>query len=231
MRKIILILALFGYTISSVALASDCEINPNQNVISETHKSFSDSILSSLIKMKNEEKLAHDVYITFYKKWGSIPFSNISSAEERHLNAVINLLKNYGSTDTLVGESGKFTNPSVQKLYNDLIVKGSESIEQAYKVGAWIEDLDIKDIEDLLSQTSNSDVIMVFENLQRGSRNHLRAFNRQLTNLGIVYKPQFISQSEFDQIVSQGIEKGQTGKNQCNKKCCRQGKCKRFGQK
>jgi hypothetical protein len=44
--------------------------------------------------MKNEEKLAHDLYVTLYKKWGSLPFSNISSAEERNLNAVIALIKN-----------------------------------------------------------------------------------------------------------------------------------------
>jgi hypothetical protein len=181
--------------------------------------------------MKNEEKLAHDVYVTLYKKWGSMPFSNISSAEERHLNAVINLLKNYDSADTLVGDFGKFTDPTVQKLYNQLIEKGSGSIEQAYQVGAWIEDLDIKDIDVLLAKISNPDIKMVFENLQRGSRNHLRAFNRQLTNLGLVYKPQFISQSEFDQIVSQGVEKGQQGKNQGNNKCCGKGNCKGFGQK
>jgi hypothetical protein len=178
--------------------------------------------------MKNEEKLAHDVYVTLYKKWGSMPFSNISSAEERHLNAVIILLKNYGSTDTLIGDVGKFTDSSVQKLYNDLVVKGSGSIEDAYRVGTWIEDLDIYDLTDCIARISNPDIKQVFENLRRGSRNHLRAFNRQLTSLGAVYTPEYISQSEFDQIVAQGLEKGQPCKNQYCKRCCGNGKGKRF---
>lgn len=250
MKISVLSILLISYAIATSVLANNAEIKlknaqsglnilfENSQTISDynsisiaINSIFSDSIVLSLIKMKNEEKLAHDVYIALYKKWGSMPFSNISSAEERHLNAVIALLKNYGSADTLIGDVGKFTSPEVQKLYNDLIIKGSASVEQAYRVGAWIEDLDIHDLTDCITRISNPDIKQVFENLRRGSHNHLRAFNRQLTSLGVVYTPEYISQSEFDQIVSLGTEQGQSCKNQNNKKCCGKGKCKGFGQK
>ena len=39
---------------------------------------------------------------------------------------------------------------------------------------------------------SNENIIIVFENLQKGSRNHLRAFNRQLVSLGVTYIPIYI---------------------------------------
>jgi hypothetical protein len=50
--------------------------------------------------------------------------------------------------------------------------------------------------------------LLVFENLLKGSRNHLRAFNRQLTTLGIVYIPVNISQTDYDLIVNSAMEKG-----------------------
>jgi rubrerythrin len=107
----------------------------------------------------------------------------------------------------------------VQKIYNDLVVKGKGSIENAYRVGAWIEDLEIHDLTNCMARISKPDIKQVFENLRRGSHNHLRTFNRQLTSLDVDYKPEYISQSEFDQIVSQGVEQGQQCNNQINKKC------------
>jgi hypothetical protein len=169
---------------------------------------LTDSELASLLKMKEEEKLARDVYAVLAKKWGSQVFTNISAAENNHLNAIVLLLSNYGSTETSIGEAGVFVDTAVQTLYNDLVAKASVSVEEAYKIGALIEEMDIKDLTEALSSTTNENVTLVFENLLKGSRNHLRAFNRQLTTLGIVYTPVYISQADYDLIVSSSMEKG-----------------------
>lgn len=42
----------------------------------------------------------------------------------------------------------------------------------------------------------------------RGSRNHLRAFMKVLTQLGGTYTPQYISQEAFDAIVNSAVETG-----------------------
>lgn len=169
---------------------------------------LTDSELASLLKMKEEEKLARDVYTVLAKKWGSQIFANISKAEDNHLNAIVLLLTNYGSTETAIGEAGVFTDAAVQTLYNDLVAKASASLEEAYKTGALIEEMDIKDLNEALVTTTNENIILVFENLIRGSRNHLRAFNRQLTTLGIVYTPVYITQTDYDLIVNSAMEKG-----------------------
>jgi hypothetical protein len=169
---------------------------------------LSESELASLLKMKDEEKLARDVYSVLYQKWGSQIFSNITVAESNHLNAIVLLLTNYGATDTSIGEAGVFTDSEVQTLYNKLVANANLSIEEAYKTGALIEEMDIKDLNAALSGTTNENIIMVFDNLLKGSRNHLRAFNRQLTTLGVVYPPVFISQADYDLIVTSAMEKG-----------------------
>lgn len=183
-------------------------INSNLGACLTEDFTFSDDELEILLHMKEEEKLAGDVYTFLYELWGTPVFLNISKAEETHKNAVLYLLEAYGDEYTLTGEAGIFENPDFQALYSQLIQKGSESLEAAMETGALIEEMDIKDLEEALAVVENENIKIVFENLLRGSRNHLRAFNRQLDRLGVKYTPVYISQEDYDQIVSTPNETG-----------------------
>jgi hypothetical protein len=164
---------------------------------------LSDAEKNSLIFMREEEKLARDVYTTLYAKWGSRPFSNISYSEQSHMDAVLMLLNKYGIADPVgSNDIGVFKNSSLQKLYDQLAELGNKSNLDAFRVGATIEDLDIFDLKRLSKEADNKDILSVYGNLERGSRNHMRAFNRNILNLGSTYLPQYISQTEFDAIVS-----------------------------
>jgi hypothetical protein len=172
--------------------------------------------LALLIEMKEEEKLAHDVYIALYEKWGSQIFSNIASAEERHLNAIICLLEYFGSDQTSVGDPGVFTIEEFQTLYNDLVAAGSLSLVDALKTGLLIEEMDIVDLREALNVVSNDNIILVFENLLKASRNHLRAFNRKLVNMGETYIPVYLTQEDYDDIVNTPMETGKKYRANCN---------------
>ncbi len=111
----------------------------------------------------------------------------------------------------------------IQALYNELIIKGSASVEEAMMTGALIEEMDIKDLTEALDVVTNENIIRVFENLQKGSRNHLRAFYHQLTKLGLVYTPVYISQEEYDAIVNSPMEQGNKYGIQNNNKQHRNG--------
>ena len=198
--------------VSADGTSSVIEANLKSALI--TTSDLTDSELASLQKMKEEEKLARDVYSVLSQKWGSSVFTNISAAESNHLNAIVLLLTSYGSTETSIGEAGIFADAAVQKLYNDLVAKASVSLEEAYKTGALIEEIDIKDLLEALSSTTNENITLVFENLLKGSRNHLRAFNLQLTTLGIVYTPVYISETDYNLIVTSPMEKGKQYKMQ-----------------
>lgn len=187
--------------------------------------------LTTLLKMKDEEKLARDVYASLYQKWNSQVFSRISYAENNHLNAIVNILKYYEQADTLVEETGVFADNEMQNIYNELLSKGSASIEEAYKTGALIEEMDIKDLNNALAETSNANISMVYENLMKGSRNHLRSFYKQLNNVGTIYTPIYLSENEYNQIVTSPIEKGKQYqmKGKDNGACDGSGKGKRKG--
>ncbi len=160
-----------------------------------------------ILYMREEEKLARDVYLYLYDRWGLQIFQNIARSEQRHMDMVKVLIDRYGLEDP-AKERGVFTNPELQALYDELIERGNHSPEEALKVGALIEEVDIKDLKEWLSKADNVDIIQVYENLMRGSRNHLRAFTSVLRQYGVTYQPQILSMEEYTSIISGEMETG-----------------------
>jgi hypothetical protein len=164
---------------------------------------------SSLQFMREEEKLARDVYITLYDKWGVNIFSNISKSEQTHMDAVLLLLTKYSLTDPVgTNAIGVFSNTELQHLYDELVAQGEMSLLDAYQVGATIEDLDIFDLANALDNNDNQDNTLVYEMLSKGSRNHLRSFYGNILNVGGSYTPQYITQAAFDAIINSPKETG-----------------------
>lgn len=164
---------------------------------------------SALLYMREEEKLARDVYSALDQKWGTPVFGNISGAEQRHMDAVLCLLNKYGLADPVGSNpAGVFTNPDLQALYNTLSATGAQNLLNAYTTGAKIEDLDIADLLKRLDQVDNADISAVFGELMKGSRNHLRAFVRNMDNLGATYTPVYIAPALFAEITGTPRETG-----------------------
>ncbi len=168
---------------------------------------LNESETEGILFMREEEKLARDAYWTFDDQYSLPVFEKIAEAEETHMDSVKVLMEKYGLDDPIL-EAGRFANPDLQALYDDLVERGSTSMEEALRVGAVIEETDIQDLKDRLVETDNEDIKMVYESLLRGSRNHLRAFANNLERRGIDYTPTILSQEEFDQIVGTQIERG-----------------------
>ena len=160
-----------------------------------------------LLFLREEEKLARDIYLYAYDKYEHQIFYNISQSEQTHMNRVLYLLNTYGLEDPVINERGSFSNQTLQQLYIDLTAQVDISLIEALKVGATIEDLDINDISTSKENTSQSDILQVYSNLECGSRNHMRSFTYQLEMNGINYIPQYISQEDFNAIIESDKER------------------------
>jgi len=162
---------------------------------------------SGLLYIAEEEKLAHDVYTVLYDKWQLPIFANIATSEQTHVDAVSQLLERHQIDDPTIGEpAGVFTDPDLQKAYDDLVAKGGESLEAALQAGAQVEEMDLFDLQQ--QETNTPDVALVYANLEKGSRNHLRAFVDQLDRRGFTYVPTFLSEEDYNDIVSSPMERG-----------------------
>jgi hypothetical protein len=159
---------------------------------------------NDLLFMREEEKLARDVYLTLFEKWGTPVFANIAASEQQHMDAMLILLNTYKLPDpaaaTVVGE---FVNMELQELYDALIQRGNQSVLEALKVGGIIEETDIEDINAAIETSRLAKIDSVYENLLEGSYNHLRAFAQQITSLtGDPYVAQVVSQDIVDAILA-----------------------------
>ncbi len=155
----------------------------------------------SLAFMREEEKMARDVYLMFNQQYGVNIFTNIADSEQTHMDSVLNLMNVYDIPDSSTGVVGTFNNTDLQNLYDILIDMGSAGLSEAYLASALIEETDIRDLEIFMQNITAEDIINTYDNLLCGSRNHMRSFVSQYENLtGEEYEVQI---PEMEEVVEQ----------------------------
>lgn len=168
--------------------------------------------INAIVYMREEEKLARDVYTVMFEKWDNNPFDNIRQSEQVHMDRVKILITSYSLEDPVIKNNDKrglFTNTLLQEYYNELVASGNISLTEALKAGAKIEEMDIADLAERTGQTKKQDIITTFNYLKQASENHLRAFVRRLKMQGVNYVPVILSVTEFDKIIAdEGSHRG-----------------------
>ena len=105
-----------------------------------------------LFFMREEEKLARDVYQTLGAMYpDSAIFGNIDDSEQIHMTAVKAMIEKYGYEDPNTNDNvGAYTGEDYgwyfTEKYNLLVERASASELEALYVGAFIEELDMMDI-------------------------------------------------------------------------------------
>ncbi len=165
---------------------------------------LSSAELETLLFTREEEKLAHDVYVYAFEKYGTFIFQNIGNSETQHVNSVIAAMDSLDVADPLMGSTapGVFTIPALTDLYQTLINRVNISQKEALIVGLYIEDLDIYDLNNALAETQIPQLTRVYENLKCGSYNHMRSFENLSTSSGATYDPEFISLELYNSIIN-----------------------------
>ena len=157
-----------------------------------------------LVFMREEEKLAHDLYTGLYDLYGLPVFANIARSESQHQQVVLDLLEAYGLEDPAAGNSaGEFRDPALQALYDELLARAQASQEEALRVAALVEETDILDLQQRLAQAEQADIVTAYGRLLLASGQHLRVVSGQIERLtGVEYTPQLMTADEYSQIQS-----------------------------
>ena len=180
--------------------------------------------------MREEEKLARDVYAMLATMWpDSRVFVNIGEgSEQTHADVMRDKLEEYGledpnpETNNLPSSIGVFTGEDYgayfMDKYQSLINMGSQSELSALYVGALIEELDMHDIVECpqvivdtdngitdcgLNYTDEQPLINAFSSLLDGSKSHLRAYVGRIENIigEGKYEAQILTQDEVNEIL------------------------------
>jgi len=169
----------------------------------------------AILYMREEEKLARDVYDSMYIQWGVNPFGNIRQSEQIHMDRMKALITTYKLQDPVYKNNdthGLFTNALLKNYYNEFVATGSQDLPGALRTGAKIEELDIADLQERIKQTQRPDILSTYNYLTMASENHLRAFVRRLKMLGINYEPVILTKTAFAKIISARDTRGRVGR-------------------
>lgn len=147
----------------------------------------SEAETASLLFMREEEKLARDVYAYLYAKYKLPVFLNVSKSENAHMSAVLRLITSFKITDNSTNDPGVYVNTHLTELYKQLIAMGDISVIDALKAGVLIEQTDISDLQNALLTVENLSVKTVYKNIMAGSNAHLKAFIWNLKIKGVAY--------------------------------------------
>lgn len=127
---------------------------------------------------RDEERMARDLYKLFAGKYEAVPiFEAISRSEQRHFDAVGNVLVRYDVQDPSAGKAaGVFTDATIQKLYDGWKAQGLKSSDEALNAAIALEKRDIADLERLVAKDNPADVESLYTHLLAASKHHLSAF-------------------------------------------------------
>ena len=144
-----------------------------------------DAEVATLKWMREEEKLARDMYLTLNTYFPAKIFTNIAASEQKHFDALGKKLAYYGIDDPAQEGTGVFTDQSLQALYDQLLGLGMVSYVEALKVGVMIEEADLADLEVAIEGTDSVPLARTYKHLLTGSEHHLAAFTRLLAKAGV----------------------------------------------
>jgi hypothetical protein len=150
---------------------------------------LSEAETATLLWMREEEKLARDVYIKLTEYYPAKIFSTIAASEQKHFDAIGRKLEQYGIPDVALPAIGAFYNQDLQAMYVDFVERGLESYVDALFVGVEIEEADLVDLSVAISETDSRPLKRTYSHLLIGSQHHLDSFIKLLEKEDIDYEP------------------------------------------
>ena len=202
MKKHIVIATLIAFAgLSSLTAEARNMDAPRVNRSAAVQTPLAAEAAATLLWMREEEKLARDVYQTLYAQWKQPVFQRIARSEQRHFDAIGKRIAQFNLADPALAATGVFSQAELQDLYDQLVFTGTQGYVQALTVGATIEDMDIADLLAAIDETTDPALKRTYGNLLDGSKNHLRAFVTLLRGQGTDYTPVHIDPELFDAIM------------------------------
>lgn len=154
------------------------------------------------------EKLSRELFNAFYAKWNEPVFSEAEKSGQNRLDLINVFMERFPAAGSAgIYENGKFKSPDNQLLYDNLLVKGSRSCEEALEASMFTQELAIYDIRFLIRQTSNSALRLLYLNIEKGARSVIWMLARELDKKGRSYNPLFLEKDFYNKIIGSAAEK------------------------
>lgn len=173
------------------------------------YSQYTEEEKNGLLITLQEEKAANDFYKTMFEKYNQKVFGNIMEAEKTHMQHVMDLLNelsiDYSGIDLTPGQ---FTDKNINSMYEEMMKIGGYSYSDALRAAARYEENDLSDLRKFKSTAINEKIITLYGCLEEATKNHLRSFAKNLKSEDIIFKPQVLTEEEYNEIISTKSQSG-----------------------
>ncbi len=183
----------------------------------------SETLESNLWYQYEEERMAMDYYDAMYDKWQNLAFRNVCRSEKRQMNGIGSLIDEYGNPELIrEAEPGQYHHPELNDLYDQLLRKGSGSLIEALRSGAYLQEKSVDDLKSLVLSTDNNELAYELSELLVDSRCHLYEMVCQLKIRNIEYRPDILTVQEYMNCIESVRKESSERKPDCpyNKETC-----------
>lgn len=175
-------------------------------ILLAAHLSASAADPADLVRLYEDEILAHDLYVALGKIHPDIrPFQNIPRSEAMHRETMAGILKAEGIELPKPPEGKRFVSEGLDEIFARWLAEGLKSEADACRVGVRLEDHDIAELRKAQSGFPKHKETLAA--LEAASNNHFRAFHRNLKSRGGDYKAEALPAADIQKILD--------GENDC----------------
>lgn len=168
-------------------------LSPTSLLASYDAEPLSINEVQSLIRVVWAEKLLHDLAYELGERYDLVYMKDIARSEQTHLDAMNSLFVRYELSSRLVGYSrGEYGDAAMKTYYDSLLLKAMESESLALVQMQRGLESDLEILESDRGLIDNKDVGLVYDNLMRGTRNHMRVLHRKMVAMGAKYEPTMV---------------------------------------
>jgi hypothetical protein len=132
-----------------------------------------------LVYMREEVKLARDVYAVLSDAWRVDVFQGTAGSKQALMEDISDVLAQYGIDDPPAA-AGIFRHAELQELYAYLVDQGMRSVNDALDVTILVEQTVIADVDALINDTEQTALRAVLTRLKESSLSRLLTLTRHL---------------------------------------------------
>lgn len=153
------------------------------------------------LKLYQEEKMVYDLLGEFHERWSLSVFYSVQQREAKHVWCVERIMDNYGYKYKTNSNKGSYQDKEIQKIYDELTVKGCISDLAALEAAAYLKEKFIFHLRERIRYQEDGYVVKVIFLMESAAQSHLKAFVKSIRLSGSDYSPQFLTEDEFCNIM------------------------------
>lgn len=190
----------------SIFIAGAFVLNAQTNDPTNQTSGISTDEQKALVQIFEQEKLARDVYSQIGEKFGIKILKNAAIGKQKQMSLILDFMTLNQVAVAFDDAQGVFKSPELRENYSAFLTEGLGSLNNAFRVGAKMEDYNIYHIDKILATQTTGKLVLLLSKLSCSAGNELKTQVNMLVGNGEMFMPDYISVKLYRSIMHDNHE-------------------------